>query len=126
MKKGTIVALALLVTATLFPINSAVADHFQDTKCASSGDSCISVRKVDGIRRLRLGMLSRYFPRHEVCVKGPNDDRTCNTYRTRKLGGAWGSSVDWRENYPFEGRGIYVVKWRSSFGPIGFLKFHVH
>jgi hypothetical protein len=126
MRKLTIVALAIAVSATVLPAGSAGASHFPHTRCDPSGDSCVSVKKIDGVRILRLGLLFRYFPRHDVCVKGPADERTCHTYRTRRLhGGTWGSSIDWRANYPFEGDGIYKVSWRVDGSSIGALKFHV-
>ena len=125
MKKLIVFALAIVVSATLLPAATAGASHFPDTKCSSSGDYCVSVKKVNGVRRLRLGMLFEYFPQHDVCVKGPGGERTCHTYRTRKIGGLWGSSIDWRENYPFQGRGTYRVAWRSESGPLAALRFHV-
>jgi hypothetical protein len=125
MLKRVVVVLGVVMTASLLPAGSASADHFRDTKCAASGDYCVSVKKVDGVRRLRLGTLFRYFPRHELCVKGPADDRTCTTYRTRRIRGVWGSSIDWRDQFPFEGRGIYRVTWRTESGPLSSLRFHV-
>jgi hypothetical protein len=126
MRRLTIAALVLVVGTGMLPTGSASADHFPHTKCDPSGDSCVSVRKIDGRRMLRLGLLFRYFPKHEVCVKGPDGGRTCRNYRTRRMStGIWGSSVDWRENYPFQGRGTYRVVWRAQGHAIGVLKFHV-
>ena len=70
MKKLIVFALAIVVSATLLPTATAGASHFPDTKCSSSGDYCVSVKKINGVRRLRLGMLFEYFPKHDVCVKG--------------------------------------------------------
>jgi len=107
----------------------AVAGEFPHTRCDPSGDSCISVRKIDGVRRLRVGMLFRYVRRHEVCIRKvepQRGDQTCHTFRARRLhGGIFGSSVDWRENYPFEGRGVYRASWWSDGNPWGALKFRV-
>lgn len=126
MRKPTIVVLALVVSATVLPVGVAGANHFPHTRCDPSGDSCVSVKKINGVRMLRLGLLFRYFPRHDVCVKGPDGGRTCHTYRTRKLpSGLWGSSIDWREHFPFQGRGTYRVVWRAQGHAVGFLKFHV-
>jgi hypothetical protein len=112
------------MSAIVLPARTAGASHFPHTKCASSGDYCVSVKKIDGVRKSRVGML-RYFRRHEVCVKGPTGERTCHTYRTRRLfNGAWGSSIDWREHYPFEGHGVYRVAWRSRDRTFATLRFH--
>jgi hypothetical protein len=97
--------------------------RFPHTWCSPSGDYCVSVKKVDGVRRLRLGMLAEYYREHEVCVRGPEDVRTCHAYRTRRFGELWGSSVDWRKHYPFQGPGIYRVEWRTEFGRLTSLKF---
>ena len=127
MKRTTVLVLAIAVTVTMLPAGSAGASHYPHTKCSSSGDYCVSVKKIDGVRRLRLAMLFKYFRRHEVCVKGPEDVKTCHTYRTRRLAsGLWGSSIDWRANYPFQGDGRYRVSWRTRSGPLTALKFHVH
>jgi hypothetical protein len=125
MKRLTVIALAVVVSATVLPAGSAVADHSPHTRCDPSGDVCVSVKKIDGVRRLRLAMLFKYFPKHEVCVKGPEGERTCHTYRTRRIQGLWGSSIDWRTNYPFQGRGIYRVVWRTESGFFAALRFHV-
>jgi hypothetical protein len=126
MKKALVVATVFVISTTVLPAGSAGATHFPHTRCDISGDSCVSVRRINGVRRLRLLLLFRYFPKHEVCVKGPEGDRTCHTYRTRRLfGGGWGSTIAWREHYPFEGRGVYRVVWRSHGQPVGSLKFHV-
>ena len=125
MKKLIVIAVVVVLSATVFPAGFAAATHFPHTRCSSSGDYCVSVKRVEGVRRLRLKMLFRYFPRHEVCVKGPEDIRTCHTYRTRKMSdGLWGSTIDWREHYPFQGRGVYRVAWQTESGPLSRLKFH--
>jgi hypothetical protein len=121
-----LIAIAVVLGATLIPAGSAGATHFPHTKCSSSGDYCVSVKRINGVRRLRLGMLARYVVKHQVCVNGPGAaPRTCRTYRTRKIGGLWGSSIDWRKRFPFLGKGVYRVVWRTDFGPLASLRFHV-
>jgi hypothetical protein len=124
----SLVVVALLVG--LLPTGwSATAREFPDTRCDRSGDGCISVKRIDGVRKLRIVMLFRYVPRHEVCVRKvepQRGDRTCHTYRARRLfGGGFGSSVAWREHYPFEGRGIYRASWWSDGQSWGALQFRV-
>jgi len=123
----TIATLAVVVVLTVVPAGSATATHFPHTKCSPSGDYCVSVKKINGVRRLRLGMLFKYFPKHEICVKKRGAaSGTCHTYRTRKgSSGLWSSSIDWRKNYPFQGRGVYRVVWRTDSGPLTSLRFHV-
>jgi hypothetical protein len=126
MKRPTALAIALIVGAAVLAPGSAGATHFPHTRCDPSGDTCVSVKKINGVRLLRLGMLFKYFKKHEVCVKGPGEPRTCNNYRSRRLSsGLWGSSVDWREHYPFLGPGLYRVAWRAQGHAVGWLKFHV-
>jgi hypothetical protein len=128
VKKMVVAALFMGLVAGL-PSAGAIAGEFPHTNCDPSGDSCISVRKIDGVRRLRIGMLFRYVRRHDVCVRKvepQRGDQTCHTYRARRLhGGLFGSSVDWRENYPFEGRGVYRASWWADGNPWGALKFRV-
>jgi hypothetical protein len=116
--------LALVLVASTFPAGVAGASEFPHTKCDPSGDSCVSVRKIKGVRMLRLVMLFRYVKKHQVCVKGPHGKRTCHTYRTRKFNGWWGSSINWRKSFPFEGPGVYRVTWHAP-SSWGSLKFRV-
>ena len=127
MRKMLVAALLVgLVSTGLMP---AAAGGFPHTRCDPSGDACISVKRIDGVRRLRILMLFRYVPRHDVCVRKiepRRGDRTCHTYRVRRLpGGVFGSSVAWRDNYPFEGRGVYRASWWSDGQSWGALKFRV-
>jgi hypothetical protein len=128
VKRLIIATLLVGLVAGLFSATAA-AEEFPHTRCDPSGDSCISVRKIDGVRRLRIGMLFRYVPRHEVCVRKVEPrrgERTCHTYRARRLpSGLFGSSVDWRAHYPFEGRGVYRASWWADGHPWGALKFRV-
>jgi hypothetical protein len=126
VRRTAAVIVAFVFAAAILPTGVAGATHHPHTKCSPSGDYCVSVKKIDGVRMLRLGMLFKYFPKHEVCVKQKGaDERTCITYRTRKLSsGLWGSSVDWREHYPFEGRGVYRVAWRAQSRWLTSLTFH--
>lgn len=126
MRRFAIVVVAAALAAMVLPVGVAGANHLPHTRCDPSGDTCVSVKKIDGVRRLRLGMLFKYFPKHQVCVKGPDDERTCVGFRTRRLNnGLWGSSVDWRAHYPFGGRGIYRVVWRTQGRFFTSLRFHV-
>lgn len=129
MRKLVAAAALVGLVAGLLSSGVALGEEFPNTRCDPSGDSCISVKRINGVRRLRIGMLFRYVPRHDVCVRKVEPrrgDRTCHTFRARRLpSGLFGSSVVWRDHYPFEGRGVYRVSWFSGGQPWGALKFRV-
>ena len=106
----------------------ASASHLPREACSPSGDVCKSVRKVDGVRRLRISLAAEYFERYRLCVSGPEDVATCHRYRIRDLGASFGSTIAWRANFPFAGSGAYTVVWKLiGGGRIGrALGFHVH
>ena len=107
---ATIFLLALLVSG-LVPL-TASAHHRPTVYCSRSGDLCQSTRKVDGVRVLRITLAARYFRRYELCVTDPDDDRSCETFRIRKRGSVFGSSVRWKRHFPRSGPGAYDVRWR--------------
>jgi hypothetical protein len=129
VKKQIAAAVLFGLMVGLLPAGIGVAAESPHTKCDPSGDTCISVKRIEGVRRLRIGMLFRYVRRHDVCVMKVEPRRgqqTCHTYRARRLfSGLFGSSVAWREHYPFEGRGVYRASWWSDGNPWGALKFRV-
>ncbi|MGZ8580901.1 MAG: hypothetical protein ACXWW9_06420 [Actinomycetota bacterium] len=105
----TLMTASLTLALTVAP---ASAQHLPSEACSPSGDVCRSVRKVDGVRRLRIFLAAEYFERYRLCVTGPDDTASCHTYRIRDLGATFGSSIAWRANFPFEGPGAYTVVWR--------------
>lgn len=123
--RSIVTLLAVLVVAA--GSAPASADHLPLDACSPSGDVCKSVRRVDGVRRLRIMLAADYFERFRLCVTGPDASPTCHTYRIRDLGATFGSSIAWRANFPFEGRGDYKVVWKFIGGGwIGrALGFHV-
>jgi len=98
-----------------------------------SGDLCQSTCRIDGVRKLRLVMAARYFPRFELCVSDPKSLEVCKTLRVRARGdGTFGRSVRWRRAFGYGGAGAYTVTWYRvpRYGPptrrIGeVLGFHV-
>lgn len=123
----SIVTLLIVLTVVAAPTGAASAGHLPLDTCSPSGDVCKSVRRVDGVRRLRIMLAADYFERFRLCVTGPEDSPTCHTYRIRDLGATFGSSIAWRANFPFEGPGDYKVVWKFIGGGwIGrALGFHV-
>ena len=74
----------------------------------------MDARKVDGVRKLRIVLAEKYFGRYELCVRAPDDTRSCKEFRIERLGnGVFGDSVRWSTNFPNKGRGEYKVVWRS-------------
>jgi len=124
--RSTVTLLAVLVVVA-GPTVPASASRLPLDACSPSGDVCKSVRRVDGVRRLRIMLAADYFERFRLCVTGPDASPTCHTYRIRDLGATFGSSIAWRANFPFEGRGDYKVVWKFIGGGwIGrALGFHV-
>lgn len=124
--RSTVTLMAVLVVVA-GPTVPASASHLPLDACSPSGDVCKSVRRVDGVRRLRIMLAADYFERFRLCVTGPDASPTCHTYRIRDLGATFGSSIAWRANFPFEGRGDYKVVWKFIGGGwIGrALSFHV-
>ena len=123
----SVAALLTVLAVVAGPTVPASADHLPLDACSPSGDVCKSVRRVDGVRRLRIMLAADYFERYRLCVTGPDGSPVCHTYRTRDLGATFGSSIAWRANFPFEGRGDYKVVWKFiGGGRIGrALGFHV-
>lgn len=123
----SVVALLATLAVVAGPAGPAAADHLPLDACSPSGDVCKSVRRVDGVRRLRIMLAADYFERFRLCVTGPSGSPTCHTYRIRDLGATFGSSIAWRANFPFEGRGDYKVVWKFIGGGLvgRALGFHV-
>ena len=114
MKK--LIAALTIITALSLALPAA-ADHRPKTHCSESGDFCVSVRKVDGVRKLRIALAAKYFSRYTLCVTGPNGDRTCKDFRIEQRdNGTFGDSVRWRQHFPDEGAGAYTVIWKNDGG----------
>jgi hypothetical protein len=125
---GRIVAVSIVtvLAAAMLP-SIAIADHRPTVYCSPSGDICQSTRKVDGVRILRITLAAKYFGRYDLCVTDPDDERSCDRFRIRERGAAFGSSVQWRRHFPRGGPGRYEVRWRMlEGGRIGrLLGFHI-
>lgn len=119
-------ALGVVAAAVVLGPLPAGAGHLPQSHCSASGDVCKSVKKVDGVRKLKITLQSDYFDRYKLCVKAPDDSTTCKRFRIRESGSAFGSTVRWRKHFPHEGEGAYTVTWRTGGGRIGRrLGFHV-
>ncbi|MFN2390311.1 MAG: hypothetical protein ABR575_12010 [Actinomycetota bacterium] len=107
---------AALAALALLAASPATAGHRPNAYCSPSGDVCQSTAKVDGVRKLRITLAAEYFTRYRLCVTGPNDARTCKTFRIEQRGPVFGDSVRWSTNFPNEGRGAYDVVWKMLSG----------
>lgn len=123
-----IVALGTVGTLLLGAVAPAEAKHRPQNYCSeSSDDLCLSTRRVDGVRRLRITLSIKYFRMFKLCVNPPADaPPACERFRIRKLKDGFGRSVRWRKHFPDFGTGAYTVTWRRAGGRMGRrLGFHV-
>lgn len=117
MRKALVALVAAAVVAVALP---ASADHRPNTYCSESGDICLSTKKIDGVRKFRLGMAAKYFDSYKLCVIGPNGEKTCHNYEVQKIeGGVYGDVVRWKGNFPNEGSGAYDVVWKQGGSRLG-------
>jgi hypothetical protein len=122
-----IVTLTLMATLLLLALpRAAEAHHLPNSYCSSTGDICQSVRRVNGIRMLRISLAAKYFNRYTLCVKAPDGTRACHRSYIHDQGVTFGSSVRWHRHFPNKGPGAYVVTWWSGGHQVGArLGFHV-
>ena len=122
-----IVTLTLMATLLLLALpRAAEAHHLPNSYCSSTGDICQSVRRVNGIRMLRISLAAKYFNRYTLCVKAPDGTRACHRSYIHDQGVTFGSSVRWHRHFPNKGPGAYVVTWSSGGHRVGArLGFHV-
>lgn len=116
MRRVGILVLTIVVLA--LPLEAG-AHHKPKTYCSETGDLCQSVRKVDGVRSLRIALFAEYFEEFTICVRGPDDTATCKDFTIRDRGTTFGRSVRWSQHFPNEGPGAYVVTWRTAGERVG-------
>ena len=107
-------AIALLMSAA-----PAVANHRPNSACSESGDVCISAKKDNGVRKLKITLGAKYFNRYKLCVTTPDDERTCKRFKIGKTGGVYGDSVRWDTHFPDGGSGAYDAVWRQGGNKLG-------
>lgn len=119
-------AVSAIAAAVLLSPLPAQADHRPQEYCSESGDVCQSVRRDDGVRKLKIVLAEKYFSRYKLCVKAPDDSRTCKAFRIQEQGEQYGDSVRWRKHFPDAGEGAYSVTWKSGGARVGArLGFHI-
>ena len=107
----------LLVLAA--PSVVAAAAEARSTYCSPSGDLCYGALKRGGRVYLQIDLAARYFSKYSLCVTPPRGRGECNSFRIRKRGALYGSTVRWSLHFPNRGRGTYRARWRLEGDPLG-------
>lgn len=124
MKKTTI--LLAVLASLVFALPPAQAKHLPQNYCSETGDVCQSTKRVDGVRKLKITLYSKYFDRYKLCVKAPDDATTCKGFKIQEMGEQFGDTVRWSKHFPNVGDGAYTVTWKSGGQRVGRkLGFHV-
>lgn len=110
--RRTLVVLSMILLVV--PVQWAAATHRPTAACSESGDVCTSARRVDGVRKLRIVLTSKFFDRYNLCVTAPDDSKTCKRFAIERSGSQFGDSVRWSRHFPDKGSGAYTVVWRSG------------
>ena len=118
MKHRRFITPLLLLTALL--AMAAIPATAQGAKiidyyCSPSGDYCQVVLRKKG--KIKLEM--RQFPlrgKYNLCVKPPRETFTCKTFRWRRSGPIFKSTVTFSRYFPSKKRGRYKVSWRTTDG----------
>ncbi len=117
---ATAICVGLLLTSA-----PAAAHHMPKQYCSESGDVCISAKKEDGERILRISLAAKYFDEYKLCVTPPEAEKTCEKFNIEKSGKVFGDAVNWVEEFPDGGPGDYKVVWKQGGNKLGkTLGFH--
>jgi hypothetical protein len=106
--------LATLLVSTVAPTTAQGAKTI-DSYCSPSGDYCQFVLRNKG--KIKFEM--RQFPlrgKYNLCVKPPRETFTCKTFRWRRSGPIFKSTVTFSRHFPSNKRGRYKVSWRTTDG----------
>jgi hypothetical protein len=112
--KRKVFGVVLVLSLALVPL-SAEAHHAPASYCSSSGDLCISVKRVNGVRKFSISTFST-SGRYRNCVKGPDGSRACHRFMLRDPDGdgMYTRSVAWKRYFEYQGDGAYTVSWYQS------------
>ena len=107
--------LALAAGVGLAALMLASPASAKEAYCAHTDDFCTSVKRVNGVRVLRVETFT-FTGRVKICVKGPTGARVCHRFRLLKSGDLYTAKARWGTSYPNRGRGLYRVTffWRST------------
>jgi hypothetical protein len=118
------VSLLVALFAGLLPV-PAQASHKPNGACSESGDVCVSAKRRNGERKLRIGLAAKYFDSYKLCVVAPDDSRECIKRNIKDMGQTYGDSVNWSTHFTDAGAGAYKAIWRQGGNRLGkVLGFH--
>lgn len=104
----TVIASSLLAFVPAPPAEA----HHREKACCSE-DICQTVFKIDGVRKFRLLMASRYFSSYDLCATHEGEE-VCERRNTiRRKSGLYGDAVKYRDTLFPKDKGKYVITWRS-------------
>ena len=109
------VVLSGLIAALSFGPKEAQASKVINSYCSPSGDFCQYILRSDG--KIKLEM--RQFPlrgNYKLCVKPPGRGYTCKSFRWKKSGPIFKSTVTLARHFPSKGSGRYKVQWKTADG----------
>ncbi|MEA2461232.1 MAG: hypothetical protein QOH90_1409 [Actinomycetota bacterium] len=122
-----IALLLAAVTGALLLQPAASAHHRPSSSCSESGDVCVSATKVDGVRKLQIGLAAKYFDRYQLCVTAPDKSVECHRFAIgKRANGSFGDSVRWGVWYEDGGPGAYTVRWKNAGNTLGTAGFHTY
>jgi deoxycytidylate deaminase len=126
MRAAILLTIAVVIAIGYIAV-PASASHKPNSWCSQSGDVCLSAKMSDGKRKLQIVLTSKFFGHYKLCVHAPDNSEACHTFRIRKRGMEYGSSINWATHYPNKGSGSYDVDWKQTDGSrVGReLEFHV-
>jgi hypothetical protein len=111
--------LATMVVLLAVPVTAEASHDKPTTYLSPTGDLFQSVKKVDGVRRLRISLAEKFFEEFKLCVRAPDDTRVCKVFEIQDHGATPGRSVRWNRQFPNKGLGAYVVIWRTGGHQVG-------
>jgi hypothetical protein len=123
MKK--LIAALTVALCSVLVVPPVQAHHEPNSGCSESGDVCLTTNKVDGIRKLRIGLAAQYFSQYKLCVEAPDESKVCKVFEIEDTGAGYGDSVRWARQFPRKGPGAYTVRWRQGGSLLGTRGFHV-
>lgn len=99
------------VAATEASPAKTIASH-----CSASGDVCYGIVFRRGVVYLELSTAARYFDRYRLCVRPPGSGAEgllrCGSFPILRRSSGWGSSVNYKLQYPGGWPGTYRVTWK--------------
>lgn len=104
-------AAMILLTLAFMPATAQAAKTI-DYYCSPTGDYCQFVYRKSGTIRLEM----RQFPlrgSYTLCVNPPREGSTCKSFRWRRSGPIFKSTVTFARHFPSKERGRYKVSWYS-------------